>query len=618
MIPRLHRSDATKFDTLGYGALTHTISCTVTEELGVAPTLELSVLMDDPIFVNVEVGNIITTIPNKRDNIQAFIIEEISKPIDGVVTIYATHIAQHRGKLIPVAPFTAANLDEALSKMVSESMESNPFTLVRDSGKNNVVATMSQTVPHSFRELMGGVEGSVLDTYRGEWAYDNFVCTLYNKRGRDNGAKVMYGRNMSDFNLDELFNWDNSVTGVIGYWVNSEDGTTVIGDIQYSEYADLYPYNKTVCMDFSDKWETAPSKADLNTYALTWINGKGLIGASVDVAYQHVNVEGGADVGIGDIVHIFNGAYNFEMESRIVGLEFDVLSEEYTNVTIGDMKTTLNEAISEIGGGSTTVGGGGASVEPSTTTPLMDGTAQVGTEQKYARGDHVHPSDTSRVATSGDTMTGDLSIKSSNIDMSASTPSSNQYGNSNFTVNDTNGTRMGYIRPVRYTSGTAGTQFFAVRGSVHNGIILTVDENDNRAVTVSDAAAWRSALACAPLSSPAFTGNPTAPTQAAGNNSTRLSTTAFVYNEVNGKRILGHQLINVSTTSSIAVGSTGTATGTITAVTGATDYIVLPSWANYCTINNVTRSNLTLTVTLRNVSNAAHTLAASVRVLAIG
>lgn len=43
------------------------------------------------------------------------------------------------------------------------------------------------------------------------------------------------------------------------------------------------------------------------------------------------------------------------------------------------------------------IAGGGGSVEPTTTTPLMDGTAQVGTEQKYARGDHRHPTDTSRV-----------------------------------------------------------------------------------------------------------------------------------------------------------------------------------------------------------------------------
>jgi hypothetical protein len=33
----------------------------------------------------------------------------------------------------------------------------------------------------------------------------------------------------------------------------------------------------------------------------------------------------------------------------------------------------------------------------SSTTPLMDGTAAVGTSANYARGDHVHPSDTSRL-----------------------------------------------------------------------------------------------------------------------------------------------------------------------------------------------------------------------------
>ena len=38
-------------------------------------------------------------------------------------------------------------------------------------------------------------------------------------------------------------------------------------------------------------------------------------------------------------------------------------------------------------------------VEKSTTTPKMDGTASVGSETKFAAGDHVHPSDTSRVPT---------------------------------------------------------------------------------------------------------------------------------------------------------------------------------------------------------------------------
>lgn len=37
----------------------------------------------------------------------------------------------------------------------------------------------------------------------------------------------------------------------------------------------------------------------------------------------------------------------------------------------------------------------------STTTPKMNGTAAVGSETAFARGDHVHPSDTSKLGTSG-------------------------------------------------------------------------------------------------------------------------------------------------------------------------------------------------------------------------
>lgn len=41
---------------------------------------------------------------------------------------------------------------------------------------------------------------------------------------------------------------------------------------------------------------------------------------------------------------------------------------------------------------------GGSSVDPATAAPSMDGTAAVGSSAKYAREDHVHPTDTSRQA----------------------------------------------------------------------------------------------------------------------------------------------------------------------------------------------------------------------------
>lgn len=42
----------------------------------------------------------------------------------------------------------------------------------------------------------------------------------------------------------------------------------------------------------------------------------------------------------------------------------------------------------------------------SSTTPKMDGTAAVGSETAFARGDHIHPTDTSRAALASPTFTG--------------------------------------------------------------------------------------------------------------------------------------------------------------------------------------------------------------------
>lgn len=47
----------------------------------------------------------------------------------------------------------------------------------------------------------------------------------------------------------------------------------------------------------------------------------------------------------------------------------------------------------------------------STTTPLMDGTAAVGTELAFARGDHRHPSDTSKANVANPQFTGTASVK---------------------------------------------------------------------------------------------------------------------------------------------------------------------------------------------------------------
>jgi len=54
-------------------------------------------------------------------------------------------------------------------------------------------------------------------------------------------------------------------------------------------------------------------------------------------------------------------------------------------------------------------------IQASDTDPLMDGTADAGSANTFARADHVHPSDTSKLDLSGGTMSGNLAMGSNKI-----------------------------------------------------------------------------------------------------------------------------------------------------------------------------------------------------------
>ena len=362
MIPKIFGATASDFSVNGIGALLNTISCEVKEEINGAYELNATILADDPRISYVKVGNIITAKPNMTDPVQAFVIESVEKNIDGEVTVYATHIAQHRTKLIPVSPFTATSLTNTLRFIKTNSLESNPFTF---KSTKNVSTQFSFNVPKTVRQLMGGEEGSILDVYRGEYRFDNFTIELVTKRGRDSGVQIMYGKNMTDFNSGEEFGWSETITGVIPYWTDEE--TTVIGDIQYSSLADKFDYHKTIVKDCSDRYEEAPTVAELNSYALSWINSKGNPSLTLSVGFDQYGLTDSQvnALELGDTVHVLNSLYQTSYDSRIVSITFDVLAEKYTELQIGSLTANLNDAVNSIVDttSASSSGGGGGTID---------------------------------------------------------------------------------------------------------------------------------------------------------------------------------------------------------------------------------------------------------------
>ena len=357
MIPLLFKVNATEFvPGKNIGIFDQAISCEVTEEINGAFELHMEIIQNDPNLSNIEIGSIILARPNQTSGNQAFVIEQIVKSIDGKIEIYATHIAQYRAKLIPVKPFTATSLADTLTKIPTYSAESNPFTFATD---KTVATNFVLSEPRSMRDLMGGVEGSILDIYKGEYFYSNFDIYLYNRRGRDVNIKVLYGSNMTKYVQTDEFNWSQSITGILPYYKKTENDTetVVVGDVQYSDYVDYYSYKKTIPYDFSmDFGETVPTKAQLNARAVSMLQDKGLPTVSINVSFEDLstlpmfrslydNVE---NLQLGDTVNVINSQYNTNFKSRIRRLEYDVLMDRYNTIQIGDKVETINDAISGV------------------------------------------------------------------------------------------------------------------------------------------------------------------------------------------------------------------------------------------------------------------------------
>ena len=106
MIPVLFPANATTYFTQGLGALTDTISCTVTEELNGEYELEMQYPLEGIHFDEITDRSIIYAIPSPYRSPQPFRIYRITKPLNGIVTIYARHISYDLSG-IPLNPFTA-------------------------------------------------------------------------------------------------------------------------------------------------------------------------------------------------------------------------------------------------------------------------------------------------------------------------------------------------------------------------------------------------------------------------------------------------------------------------------------------------------------------------------
>ena len=218
MIPILYEANETDFTSNGLGRLSDAISCKVIEERNSVYELEMQYHIDGIHYSDITKDRLILAKPFEGGMNQVFHIYKVGKPINGIVTVYAEHISYLLNRMA-VKPFTAGSCAGALVEIEDNFVTSCPFTFWTD---KEVTAQMKVIEPHTARELLGGMQGSILDTYgKGDYEFDNFVVKLHSSRGTDKGVSFHYGKNITS--LTNESDIQNAYTGIVPYWKDSED-----------------------------------------------------------------------------------------------------------------------------------------------------------------------------------------------------------------------------------------------------------------------------------------------------------------------------------------------------------------------------------------------------------
>lgn len=346
MIPILYESTETEFTSNGLGRLRDCISCVVTEERNGIYECDFEYPVNAEDFRDIRIGRIIGVTHDESDDIQPFDIVSYERPIDGIVTFHCTHIS-YRQSYLTVRGKNINSLAEAFA-LLNNSTPSNPFSYQTDKISTGYLGS-ADGIPKTVRSMLGGIEGSILDAYGGEYEWDRFNVILHSARGVDRDFSIRYGVNLLDYN--EEMDASGTYMACIPYWT---DGTLiVVGDRQDADGVTITNRGECIPLDVSEKFESKPTKAQVNAMGKSVMNAQNPTIPSQNIHVEFVRLQ---DLGyegfesllqcnLCDTVSVVFPGYETSGRFKIVRTVWDVLADRYESMELGDLSVTLSEAL---------------------------------------------------------------------------------------------------------------------------------------------------------------------------------------------------------------------------------------------------------------------------------
>ena len=323
--------------------LTDATECTVEEEANGAYTATVTLPLTEE-YRNALTDNAIIKIKtNPYDALQLFRVYKVTTTMDSI-ELELRHITYDLGKT-SVLPCTATSAAEAMQNIKNSMQGGDAFTLATTL---DTKANFKNLIPQSARALFGGQDGSLLDVYGGYYYWDNLTVTL-GKRGSDNGVMIRYGKNLTTAEQEKEL---ASMYTAVQPYATRDDVTTV------GTYKTLIENANPVMvlnLDTSEYFDTEEeiTVAKIDSYCEKYVNSNNLTTPKVSIAIEYEDLQKYGEqykeeVKLCDTVHVIFEKLGINATARVVSYKYDSLSEKYTSVEIGNVKSSLSSAISSV------------------------------------------------------------------------------------------------------------------------------------------------------------------------------------------------------------------------------------------------------------------------------
>lgn len=357
MIPILYAASETDFTTNGIGLLADAVSCTVTEERNGAYEATLIYPAKGHLAEYIAEDAIIKAKANDTDEPQLFRIYKSGKQIGSNTTWNAEHISYElTGNPVERFSISGVNAEQALNRLLAAAVFKHKYTAASDITTVNKTSIADVV---SVRKALGGVEGSILDTWGGEYHFNNYRIELLKARGTDNGVTIEYGKNLTDAKQER--NIANIVTAIFPYAKYTPEGEESEVYVSLKEKtlvhagAADYAYKRCEIVDFSSEWESgtiitedmlrAKAEAYLEKISTEPDINITLSYAQLKKTKDYKNIQVMESVALCDTVTVRIDKLQIEATAKIVKAKYDSLKERYDTMEIGSVRTNLTKQL---------------------------------------------------------------------------------------------------------------------------------------------------------------------------------------------------------------------------------------------------------------------------------